>query len=209
MLGCKFLAPVLQRAGIVLAKRKLVNHFKPGGGGLRAKCFWAWQATTRKNILLNKVSRRDVSLKQVVCDHNALNAGVTTRFKQAMYCLKILRPILLAHGFNHFNGANGVKRCVLSGFADVAVVLQPQVYLIKNAAPRHALVCPVQLLSAQRHAHNICIEFLGGFFSQRAPAATNLQHTVARFDMSHAQSPPHFGVLGVLHGGLRRIKYGR
>ena len=124
LLGYKLFVPQLQRSGVVLAKRKLVHHIKTSPGRLRAKLLGAWQAATGKDVLLNKVSRCEVTLKQRIGDHDALDTRITAGFKQAVYGLEILWPILAAYGFDHLNRTDRIKRLVGSGFADIAVVLQ-------------------------------------------------------------------------------------
>ena len=138
-----------------------------------------------------------------------MNARIATGLEQARHRLKVFRPVFTAHGFYHFNRANGIERLVLRCFADVSVVLQAQVSLISHPFTRHTGLRPCELLGTQCHAHHAGLELFCGLFSQRTPAATNLQYAVAGFDACGKQGAPHFGVLRLFHRGVRACKNGR
>ena len=170
-----------------------VYHLQARGVGLRTKRARAWQAATRKNVLLNKVSRVDVALKQCVVNHNALYAGMATGLKQLGHAGEIGGPVIFAHGLDHLHRANSVKGRV----RDVAVVLQAQVGLLRHTEALHAGFGEIKLLGAQGHAGYMGTKGRGTHLRQRAPTATNLQHAAAGSDLGLFQHAAHLGALGL------------
>ena len=126
---------------------------------------------------------------------------------------KVVGPVFTAHGFNHFDATNGIKRRINRGFTDVAVVLQSQIGLSPRASADtqagHACIGPVQLFGAQSHADQRRFKFGGCHFSQCTPAAANFKHTIAWLDARHLQRTAYFGVLAFFKSGLWRLKNGR
>ena len=197
--------PFAQGAGVVQTEGELVHHFQTGAFRFGAEGRRAGQAAARKHVLLDEVGAADVALEQLVLDHDALDAGLATRLEQARDRLEIGRPVLATDRLDHLDRADGVVRAIL----DVAIVLQTQVGL------RHALPGVGQLLGRQGHPGHRGTEFGDGLLGQGAPAAANLQHTVAGLDTGQLQGAAHLGVLGrdhVLFGRLepgRRVVHGR
>ena len=104
----------------------------------------------------------------------------------------------MAHGFDHLDGANRVKR----GVADVAVVLQAKLRLGTQALIGQSLLRMRELLLAERHAGEAHAPFAGDHFGQRAPAAAYFEQAlvVPWREVDHAQGTAHFGVLRLVHG---------
>ena len=86
---------------------------------------WAGQAAAWEDVLLDEVGGADVAVKQVIADHDALDAGPPHGLEKTPEALEVVGPVGLPHGFQHFNGADGIIGAVM----DVAVVLQPQIGL--------------------------------------------------------------------------------
>ena len=193
-------APAAQGFGVIGAKVQLVHHLQACRLRLFAELAGAGQTTAGKNVLLNEVGRLQVTLEQTVVNGDALNARTATRLEQAADGLKVSRPIRLAHSLDHLNRAHRVKRCLAIGGGNVAVVLQAQVGTRGHAQCLHARVGKCQLLGRQGDARDVCTKFGGGRLGQCAPTTTDLQHTVARLGVHHAQGAAHFGLLRIGHG---------
>ena len=134
-LGHKGFAPAFESFSVVLAERILLDHMQTGRVGVGPKGAGAWEAAAGKNVLLDKVGGGQVTLKQCVINHNALDAGGATGLQEFGDCFKVGGPKFFANGFNHLHRANRIKGRVI----DVAVVLQAQVRFGAQAQTRHAL----------------------------------------------------------------------
>ena len=77
---------------------------------------------------------------------------------------------------------------------------RPGVARPRYTQPLHARLRIGQLLSAERHAGNRRAELGGCHLGQCTPAATNLQHPVAGFDVGQRERAAYFGFLCLGHG---------
>ncbi|KAI1692169.1 hypothetical protein Ddc_23783 [Ditylenchus destructor] len=102
------------------------------------------------------------------------------------------RPVGLAHRLDHLDGDNAVELAL-----DIAIVLQPQVDAIRDAPAGRALAREGELLGRQRHAddRHAASRHLG---RQRAPAAADLQHALARPQVQQRQDAIESARLGFL-----------
>ena len=194
-----------------MAKGEFVDHFQPCGFGLRTKLARAGQTSAGEDVLLNEISRAHIALEQGIVDHNALHTGVPAGFEQFGHGSEVCGPVFAAHSLHHFNGANGIKGCIVN----VAVVLQAQVRTVVHAQAFHARLGKSQLFRAEGHTSQGGRKFGGCHFRERAPATANFQHTVAGLHLCFFQGPAYFGFLRLCHGLLqvaqeqrRRIVHG-
>ena len=59
-----------------MPKGVFVNDFHPRSCYLLVKLARTWQAPTRKNVLLDKVRRVDVAVKEGIVNHDTLDASM-------------------------------------------------------------------------------------------------------------------------------------
>ena len=134
--------PAAQGFGVVGAEGQLLHHAQPRLLRRRAKARRAGQAAAREDELLYEVRALHIALKQRIVDDDALHAGAPAGFEQTRHGAKVTGPVSLAHGLDHFDGANGVKGRIL----DVAVILQTQLSLGCQSGLVQALLAKRQLL---------------------------------------------------------------
>ena len=99
----------------------------------------------------------------------------------------------MAHGFDHFNGNQSVKRA-----GDLSVILPKQIDSAFKTSRMNQSFGVVELCIADRGGGDFNIMVLGQVHRKSAPAGANFNHLVSILDVSDLRHSLIFGLLGCL-----------
>ncbi len=124
-----------------------------------------------------------------------LHQHATVRLHQPVQRGGVGRVVPVADVLPHLQRRDGVERRV----GDVAVVLQPDLHAVPEAALAHALQDERALLLGERHPCDVDAVVLGGVQRQRPPAAPDVEEPLALGETELAADQVELVALGVLH----------
>src|SRR5215831_15087642 len=151
---------------------------------------WRGQHAAWKYIALYEVDLAAVALEHAVLDGDGLDPRKPAGQQAIAQLREVFRPELLADRLDHLDRRDPVILVTL-----VAVILQPDLDLVRKARFVNALLRKIALLPADRQSDDVRSKGLRNKFGKAAPPATDLQQLLPRPQVDCLREPAIFVVL--------------
>src|SRR5581483_5414095 len=188
--AAEIIAPGHERLGIILSENALADDRHAEALAERLQDLRRGQHAAGKHVTLDEVDLAPVGFEAAVADGDGLDAGKSARQQPVTQLRKILRPELLADRLDHLDRGDAVVALAL-----VAIILQPDLDLVAEAGLLDTLLREVPLLPADGETDDLRAEGPCDIFGKPAPAAADLEQTLARLQIDRLGEPAIFVVL--------------
>ena len=148
------------------------------------------QHPARKYIALDKVHLAPVALEHTVLDRDGLDPRKPAGQQAIAQLREVFRPELLADRLDHLDRRDPVISVTL-----VAVILQPDLDLVREARFVNALLRKIALLPADGQSDDVRSKSLRNKFGKAAPSAADLQQLLPWPQVDCLRQPAIFVLL--------------